>query len=368
MPTRTFKWKKDSKRQGAIHNRPDEHGQAVVIVALALVGLLAMSGLVFDGGNAYVQRRKMQNAADGASFAGAKLLAMTSDSSAVTECAIRVAVETYAKANGVPGPNPDPTCNALNTNLKAYFVNSSGSQVGVEIGLNSGVPSGARGVRVIPQTTFNTFFLGVVNQSFGAVNAQAAAIYGNVKSVNGPAPLAIQCASQNLNSCFTPGNPYDLFEGSGPGNFGWLSWNGDNNAGYVADELNPALNTISGYDDPIGSCPELNAGCWVQGAPGNKNSNDIRNQLDAWIQRGIDSGTPMMIPIWDTAQADHGHGGGSNWDYHVIGFAAFIIEDYNLPPGQGSTVTGRFVKFVTPADFCISGCIDSGLKTTILSQ
>jgi Flp pilus assembly protein TadG len=46
-------------------------GQAIVLFALSLVGLLAMSGLVLDGGGAYVQRRGGQDAADLASVAGA---------------------------------------------------------------------------------------------------------------------------------------------------------------------------------------------------------------------------------------------------------------------------------------------------------
>jgi Putative Flp pilus-assembly TadE/G-like len=37
--------------------RQRQSGQAIVIFALSLVGLLAMSGLVLDGGGAYAQRR-----------------------------------------------------------------------------------------------------------------------------------------------------------------------------------------------------------------------------------------------------------------------------------------------------------------------
>jgi Flp pilus assembly protein TadG len=48
-----------------------EGGQAIVLFALSLVGLLAMSGLVLDGGGAYAQRRAGQDAADLAAVAGA---------------------------------------------------------------------------------------------------------------------------------------------------------------------------------------------------------------------------------------------------------------------------------------------------------
>jgi Flp pilus assembly protein TadG len=46
-------------------------GQAIVLFALSLVGLLAMSGLVLDGGGAYAQRRGGQDASDLAAVAGA---------------------------------------------------------------------------------------------------------------------------------------------------------------------------------------------------------------------------------------------------------------------------------------------------------
>ena len=42
----------------------------MVMFALALVGILAMVGLVIDGGYLYVQRRTAQSAADAAALAG----------------------------------------------------------------------------------------------------------------------------------------------------------------------------------------------------------------------------------------------------------------------------------------------------------
>ena len=46
-------------------------GQALVIIALALAGLAGIVGLVVDGGNAFSDRRKAQNAADAAALAAA---------------------------------------------------------------------------------------------------------------------------------------------------------------------------------------------------------------------------------------------------------------------------------------------------------
>jgi hypothetical protein len=46
-----------------------ERGQAIVLIAIALVGLIAITGLVVDGGMAYADRRQAQNAADSAVLA-----------------------------------------------------------------------------------------------------------------------------------------------------------------------------------------------------------------------------------------------------------------------------------------------------------
>lgn len=50
---------------------PQPRGQALIVVALVLVGLMGVAGLVIDGGNAFADRRKAQNAADTTALAGA---------------------------------------------------------------------------------------------------------------------------------------------------------------------------------------------------------------------------------------------------------------------------------------------------------
>lgn len=51
---------------------PDrEAGQALVLVAMLLVGLMAVAGLAVDGGILFAQRRSLQNVADAAALAGA---------------------------------------------------------------------------------------------------------------------------------------------------------------------------------------------------------------------------------------------------------------------------------------------------------
>lgn len=49
----------------------EECGQVIVLVAILMVGLVAVVGLVTDGGLVFSQRRDLQNVADAAALAGA---------------------------------------------------------------------------------------------------------------------------------------------------------------------------------------------------------------------------------------------------------------------------------------------------------
>ena len=61
------------------HKNDRDSGQIVVLVALFLVALTAMAALVLDGGNLYLVRRRMQNAADSGALAVAYRLGWEDD-------------------------------------------------------------------------------------------------------------------------------------------------------------------------------------------------------------------------------------------------------------------------------------------------
>jgi Flp pilus assembly protein TadG len=80
-----------------MHALRKENGQALVIVAIALVVLMAFVALAVDVGQWYQQRRQMQNAADAGALAGAKVLCMQGLGATT---AARNAAVTYAQSNG----------------------------------------------------------------------------------------------------------------------------------------------------------------------------------------------------------------------------------------------------------------------------
>ncbi len=52
----------------------DEPGQAIVLIALMLLALVALVGLVVEGGHVFAVRRDLQNVADAAALAAAQQL------------------------------------------------------------------------------------------------------------------------------------------------------------------------------------------------------------------------------------------------------------------------------------------------------
>lgn len=80
-------------------HRDDNRGQILPIFALMLVFLVAMVGLVIDGGSTFAQRRAEQNAADLAALAGANAWLVDTNMATRTGSAISAA-RAVAKQNG----------------------------------------------------------------------------------------------------------------------------------------------------------------------------------------------------------------------------------------------------------------------------
>ena len=112
----------------------------------------------------------------------------------------------------------------------------------------------------------------------------------------------------------------DIYNGTNPGNFGWLSWTGDPSEPTLVTSLLPPGNSAS-YANPYNANDhQLQVGSWVWGKPGVSNGVNVRDALDAL--EDID----IVVPVWDTAQ-----GQGSQALYHVSSFALLRIKGYRLP-------------------------------------
>lgn len=83
-----------------------ESGQVIVLVAVLMVALVAVVGLVTDGGMVFTQRRDLQNVADAAALAGAMQIdenayrASGGTAVVLDEQAARAAAVVYLQAEG----------------------------------------------------------------------------------------------------------------------------------------------------------------------------------------------------------------------------------------------------------------------------
>lgn len=350
----------DSQRQG---------GQSLVFVALAIVALVAMAGLIIDGGYAYAMRRQAQNAADAGALAGARALAerVTCDAGGQPleggpgdDTAIAERINEYAERNGIPDTNGS-AWDDINTNVRRRYIDKDGNEIGAQdIGILQYVPVNAVGVRVTPQMQVPTFFMGVLGFNQVTVAATADARMGVVTSLPGGSifPVALDLptaqAAENgqLIRIWTKDKigQVEMFEGGTwvqRGYRGWLSLD------YIYSEQYAGLNgtrVVDGshsnnrlkywccHDYPhmvyAGQVGNPHTGDFIYGDPGTRSS-----ALDTASCR---ENQVVIIPIYDAIySSDYLDGAGfpdppqpPGWTsppkqgtlFHIVGFAAVQIK------------------------------------------
>ncbi len=380
----------------------DELGQAIVIIALVMIALVAFAGLVFDGGTAYAERRRMQNAAEAGALAGAYKLAYGGPS--LRNWEVNAAITQYAINR-----NAQSRYGGQTADFQAYYIDADGNSTGASVKDNQGEGpiNNAHGVMVIATTSFNTFFMNVIGMPVGTVSAQAKAKFVPPNNVSNLSPIMPKCLNPNatdFSQCGfkADGTLYNLWDGGGPGNFGWADWWNSN-----PPATEPICSSGGGLGTPL-LCENLlhpetmiyhhdcnplpdstvSVGDCVDGLPGVKNSIDIRDALAKLIGPPP---IPITVPIWSTSS-----GSGSGLSYTVIGFATFVVTGYYLPQGSasqggnagtqcftqvapgviipngsGNCIVGYFTDYANvagEADGCQPPhvCIDGGTRTVIL--
>ena len=182
-------------------------GQALVLMAFALIALAAMVGLAIDGGRLYSQRRQAQNAADAAAMAGTRELAVVigncSGGSAAADLAVREAIIEIAYLNGVEHGTP-------NGHIEAQYVDADGQALGW-VGAG-GIPNGATGVRVTMTMTDTATFMKVVGQDTLSTAGEATGMVGEVRTLAGGAGLLPIAVPLEVVETLTPGQTFYVME------------------------------------------------------------------------------------------------------------------------------------------------------------
>ena len=313
--------------------RSQSKGQILALFALSLTVILLAVGLVIDGGNALVQRRSSQNAADLAALAGARIVATWIDGDVAngTDANVRAAIQSTAAANGATvlfGTGPG----------NPHYVTDTGANAGY-VGTGT-IPAGSVGVTVPTDRTFNPYFAAIIGASNWTASASATARggyaviehYGNVFPVavaeaffetypfcSGPVGSGPDCAPQAL----TPGHL------NVPGGFGWLKFGAaDKCTGFglgmiddgcksskpfLQEQIGPPANSYGCCDVPTGGPAPVDR---IGSLTGNKASADCSYYIDNEVV--------VTVPVFDSAG-----GTGANAWYHIVGFAGFQLTDCN---------------------------------------
>src|SRR5438105_7501479 len=107
-----------------MNERNGERGQVLVLAAMMMTALIGFLALVIDVGNAYAQRRMVQNAADAASLAAVRYLA--NNMNGASDATIAGIVSTYLAPNGNATYTPNAGAGASDG---AWYVALGGTRV-----------------------------------------------------------------------------------------------------------------------------------------------------------------------------------------------------------------------------------------------
>jgi hypothetical protein len=386
--------------------RRGSSGQAMPLLVGGIVAVLAVAGLVIDGGNVFAQQRIVQNGADAAAKAGAEVMAERlaapgSMAAGDWDAAVFAHVHSMAAANdladwtayytdicgipltstGTPALNGDRT---MDLTVAARV----GSGIPTSIATNPDCPNlqvgPPAGVLVVAQKTVASYVSGVVgiNSFTAAVQATAVSGYltGFCDASEGQAcallPIAIPvnivtCSGSNnlLNSGvgWSTNVVYKIpLCGNSPGNVGWLDWTPT--AGGTSELIDSILHPNN---------PPIDLPTWQYvTSTGNVNSQTVENAVNTY------DGQIVLIPQFDiTCSSEPGSssanfgcpsgdvgGNGQNQWYHMPSFAALRLCDPSISAcgnnrgayingnnqavcdtGNGATscLVGAFVNFVT---------------------
>ena len=153
-----------------------EEGVSALYMAMILFLLVGILGIALDGSNAYIQRRRMQNAADFAALAGARVLALGGNTAAIdTE------VDSLAIANGVG--NPSAGSDGLGNGIE--IAGAAASKIAWQY------TNDDRGIEVELVNHYDPFFARIFGYEILTSTAKASAGYLPVVGVNNLLPLAI---------------------------------------------------------------------------------------------------------------------------------------------------------------------------------
>jgi hypothetical protein len=273
-----------------------ERGQVMTLTVLAMTVLVGMAALAIDVGSWWRADRAAQGAADAAALAGAQGLPFRGDAEVL-------ATQYWSK-------NPD---DATITDDLSFP--------------EPGEPADTITVKVTRQA--DGFFAKVFGFHSVTVAATAQARRYAPLEMKDVAPIAVHkdmacivtdpsCFGQPVTLAFDEDAEFDPTKSK----FGLLDLDRDGSAG--AGDMKDWLE--NGYPDYLPIDTDY--------PPANGEKNGIKQELED----AADEERTLLFPVFDTANASTG--------YHIIGWAAFVIDDVVKWTGHEHELTGHFVTFI----------------------
>ncbi len=314
-------------RSLARDRRAGERGQILVLFALGAVALIAMVGLVLDGGDTYGQRRDEQNGADLAAMAGANAYMNQPGSVAARTAAAQSAAAAAATRNG-------------------YTNGASGATLNVTVTL---VSSGAT-VKVDIMKPHTNAFARVMGFNQWPVSVTATAVAGTIDTAVGAAPWTMNIGAFNADGSpkYTSSNPIAFGEANGDypisaTDIAWTDFNGNNNVNTneVRDIINGSnvVTSTVDYDQYIG---QHNQG----------NHTALYGDVNTYLA-GHDVPVPIVGPGSPNCAAPeqaHQDGCYKGWAlFHVISASG----------GSNKTITGYFLDDFVSEPLSVGSCTAS---------
>ena len=360
-------------------------GQIIVVFALAIVAIIAMTGLLVDGGAAFAQQRVAQNSSDGAATAGALVIAQHLGPSSRTGAQVYAAIDAVAASTGLEA-------------WAAEYTDDFGAPIGQPVVNGGAIPTGAEGVTVGGDRAVGTTFSRVIGINQLTASADATVVAGNlstecVADEDGctllPITFPVKVPECDGSGTLIPGGTWigapppdatgegywpvvgmeDLPTTANPdGNSATLAilplckGSGESTGAYGFLDVVGGMNLADEIEGPINA--DVDIPDWFRVQTGNPNS--VEDEIEKWIHQ------PVLIPLHNQAcREDPGDTdvcglpgvdptGNNTWYYvHTLGVfyihEVFVqgsnIDDCASPPGS------PLVPFTTGGGFygCLKG-------------
>jgi len=290
----------------------NESGQALILSVAFGIVLLGSVALSLDVGSWFRQHRQAQTTADAAALAGAQSLP-SADTGAAT-----AAAQDYAGKNG----------GGVDAGNGITFRSDFTTNDTVVVRVTRSAPG---------------FFSGIDTT---LVHAHAAARSAVPQSVKGAAPIVVNITHQYLSGtvngvrcpCFNQDTSIPLGKNGAPGSFAIVDL-----SAFVDDDThnrcgpppngNVGTSTIAEWIR-YGYPNYLDLGCYDSRPGADFEASSVESAMQAR------KNSTLLFPVYDTLQ-----GQGSNAQYHIIGWAAFYVEDFSAQ-GNSGEVDGQFKQVI----------------------